>query len=166
MPDSRTGNGGRPILASYVSIGGTYPTICPSTAANIWWVKIRVDGHPVYESSKSTKKSDAIQLRDKLIAKRHRGEISGGAPDKVLVNEFLDDVLRSDIKDTTRYIREKVVGKNVRPFFGDIRAARLSTDQMEDYRQKRKAEGRRCFRRSSAAAGTANNPVSFQPVAA
>src|SRR5947209_9060889 len=109
---------------------------------DIWWVKIRVDGRPVYESSKSNKKSDAIKLRDKMLAKRHRGELSGGAPDKVLVTELLDDVLKSDIKESTRYIWEKVVEKNVRPFFGKIKAVRLSTDLMDKYRQKRKAEGR------------------------
>ena len=34
----------------------------------VWWVKLRVNGAPVYESSKSTKKSDAVILRDKLLA--------------------------------------------------------------------------------------------------
>ena len=101
---------------------------------DIWWVKIRVDGHPVYESSKSTKKSDAIKLRDKLLAKKHRGEISGGAPDKVLISELLDDVLKSDIEESTR--------KNLRPSFGKVRAARLSTDLMDRYREKRTGEGR------------------------
>lgn len=109
---------------------------------SIWWVKVRVDGRPVYESSKSSKKSEAIKLRDKLLAKRQRGELSGGAPDKVLITELLDDILKSDIKDSTRYIWEKVVEKNIRPFFGKLRAARLSTDRMDAYREKRKAEGR------------------------
>jgi integrase len=109
---------------------------------DIWWVKVRVDGRPVYESSKSTKKSDAIKLRDKLLAQRHRGELSGGAPDKVLITELLDDVLKSDIKDSTRYVWEKCIEKNVRPFFGRYRAQRLSTDLMDSYRKKRKAEGR------------------------
>jgi integrase len=108
----------------------------------IWWVKIRVDGRPVYESSKSTKKADAIRLRDKLLAKRHRGEITGGAPDRVLVSELLDDLLKSDIKPSTKYVWEKVIEKNVRPFFGKLKAQRLSTDQMDTYREKRKAEGR------------------------
>ncbi len=109
---------------------------------DIWWVKIRVDGRPVYRSSRSTKKSAAITLRDQLLAKRHRGELSGGAPDKVLINELLDDVLKSDIKESTRYIWQKVVEKNIRPFFGKLRAARLSTDQMDKYRAKRKTQGR------------------------
>jgi integrase len=109
---------------------------------DIWWVKIRVDGKPVYESSKSTKRSDATKLRDKLLSKRHRGEISGGTPDKVTIGELLDDVLKSDVKESTRYVWEKVIEKNVRPFFGSLRAVRLSTDKMDDYREKRKAEGR------------------------
>jgi hypothetical protein len=75
---------------------------------DIWWVKIRVDGRPVYESSKSTKKSDAIKLRDKFLAKRHRGEISGGIPDKVLIGELLDDLLKlGGFKPNTLYIWER-----------------------------------------------------------
>ena len=108
----------------------------------IWWVKIRVDGCPVYQSSKSTKKTDAIKLRDKLLGQRQRREVSGGSPDKVLISELLDDVLKSDIKPSTRYVWQKVVEKNVRPFFGKLRAQRLSTDHMEKYREKRTAEGR------------------------
>jgi integrase len=110
---------------------------------NIWWVKIRVNGRPVYESSKSTKKTEAIKLRDKLLAKRHRGEISGGAPDKVLIGELLDDLLRLEgYKPNTKYIWQKIIEKNVRPFFGAIRAARLTTDLIDQYREKRKRQRR------------------------
>src|ERR1039458_7653222 len=108
---------------------------------DIWWVKIRVDGRPIYESSKSTKKSEAIKLRDKLLAKKHRGEISGGAPDRVLINELLDDVLKSDIKESTRKIWRLVVEKSIRPFFGKLKATRLTTDKMDQYRKKRKDGG-------------------------
>lgn len=109
---------------------------------DIWWVKIRVDGRPVYESSKSTKKSEAIKLRDKMLAKKSRGELSGGSADKVLITDLLDDVLKSDIKPSTRYVWEKVIEKNIRPFFGKIKAQRLTTDLMDKYREKRKGEGR------------------------
>jgi integrase len=109
---------------------------------NIWWVKIRVDGRPVYESSKSDKKSEAIKLRDKLLARKARGELSGGSADKALIGELLDDVLKSDIKPSTRYVWEKVIEKNIRPFFGKVKAQRLTTDLMDQYRKKRKGEGR------------------------
>ncbi len=86
----------------------------------IWWVKIRVDGRPVYRSSRSTKKSAAITLRDQLLAKRHRGELSGGAPDKVLINELLDDVLKSDIKEINPLHLAKGRRKEHPPVFGKL----------------------------------------------
>jgi hypothetical protein len=100
-----------------------------------------VDGHPVYESSKSTKHGDAVKLRDKLLAKKSRGEVSGGSPSRVLIRELLDDVLQSDIAESTRYIWGLVIAKSLRPFFGKLKAARLTTDKMDEYRQKRKDEG-------------------------
>jgi hypothetical protein len=81
-------------------------------------------------------------LRDKLLAKKHRGEIAGGTPDKILIGELLDDVLKSDIEESTRYIWKLVVEKSLRPAFGNVRAARLSTDLMDQYRDKRTADGR------------------------
>src|SRR3984885_6384619 len=109
---------------------------------DIWGVNIGGDARPVYESSKSTKKSEAIKLRDKMLAKKHRGGLSGAVPDKVLITDLLDDVLKSDIKPSTRYVWEKVIEKNIRPFFGKIKAQRLTTDLMDKYREKRKGEGR------------------------
>jgi integrase len=109
---------------------------------DIWWVKIHVDGRPVYESSKSIKHQDAVKLRDRLLAKKSRGEISGGSPNKVLISELLDDVLQSDVAESTRYIWRLVIEKNLRPFFGKLRAAALTTDKMDEYRVKRKKAGR------------------------
>ena len=98
----------------------------------VWWARVYIDNKPISRSSKSTKKSDAIKLRDQLLAKKHRGEITGGTPDKVLIGELLDDVLKSDIEESTRYIWKAVVEKNLRPSFGKVRAARLSTDLMDN----------------------------------
>ncbi len=108
---------------------------------NIWWVQVYVDGKPIVQSSKSTKRSDASNLRNRLLAKKERGDASQGSANTVLIGELLDDILKSDIKPTTRYIWEKVVAKNIRPFFGKLKAQRLSTDHMERYREFRKGEG-------------------------
>jgi integrase len=54
---------------------------------------------------------------------------------------LLDDVLKSDIEDSTRYIWKLVVEKNLRPSFGKVRAARLSTDLMDRYRERRIGQG-------------------------
>jgi integrase len=80
--------------------------------------------------------------RNRLLSKKYRGEISGGKPRTVLVGELLDDVVKSDIKESTRYIWDKVIEKSVRPFFGKLKAQRLSTDHMDAYREQRKTEGR------------------------
>lgn len=52
-------------------------------------------------------------------------------------------MLKSHIKESTRYIRQKVVEKNIRPFFGKLRPAGLPTDQMDKYREKRKPRAAR-----------------------
>jgi integrase len=55
--------------------------------------------------------------------------------------ELLYDLIKSDVKESTRYIYEKIIEKNIRPFFGRIKAHRLTTDLMDDYRKKRRAAG-------------------------
>ena len=77
-----------------------------------------------------------------MIAQRHRGEFKGGASDTVTIGELLDDVLKSDITGSTRYVWKAVIEKNIRPFFGKIRAVKLTTDKMDAYREKRKGEER------------------------
>jgi integrase len=109
---------------------------------DIWWVRVSVGNKQHRESSKSTKKADAIKLRDKLLGKKHRRELSGGPIESVLISELLDDVLKSDIEASTHYVWGLVVEKHLRPFFGKIRAARLSTDLLDDYREKRIEAGR------------------------
>ena len=104
-----------------------------------WWVQVYVDGKPHVVSSKSKDKAEAKRLRDQLLAKKIRGEV-GGNPEKVLVTELLDDLLAADVAESTRDNRRQVVEKNVRPFFGPIRAARLTTDLFNQYRAKRRLE--------------------------
>ena len=87
----------------------------------IWWVQVCVDNKKIRQSSKSPKKSEAIKLRDKLLGKKHRREITGGPAESVLIGELLDDTLKSDIEESTRYIWKLVVEKNLRPFFGKIK---------------------------------------------
>ncbi len=112
---------------------------------NVWWVKVYVGGKARRESSKSEKLEDAKRLRDKLLGQKHRGEISGGSADKVTVSELLDDLLEygsSNIRASTAYIWKLVIEKNLRPFFGTLRAQKVTTEKLKEYRRKRLAEGR------------------------
>src|SRR4051794_30795917 len=98
---------------------------------NIWWVKVYVDGQPHRESSKSEKYEDAKRLRDKLLGQKHRGEISGGHPDRVTVGELLNDFLedaKANVRPSTEYIYRKVTENSLRPFFGALKARKVTTD--------------------------------------
>jgi integrase len=110
-----------------------------------WWVKIYIDGKPHRESSKSEKYEDAKRLRDKLLGQKHRGEISGGHPDRVTVGELLDDFLeyaKGNVRPSTEYIYRKVTENSLRPFFGTLRACKVTSDTLREYRRLRISEGR------------------------
>jgi integrase len=109
----------------------------------IWWVKVHADGRPVYESSGSVNKSDAIRLRDRMLAKKERGELQGRFG-VVLIDELLNDFLvyaKTHVRPETGYIYRKVVERHIRPFFGKLKVQRLTTRHFEDYRATRAAAG-------------------------
>src|SRR5205814_7000757 len=60
----------------------------------------------------------------------------------VTVGELLDDMLESGTRTTpqTLYIYKLYIEKQLRPFFGKIKAAKLTTNHFKSYRAKRKAE--------------------------
>ena len=112
---------------------------------NVWWVKVYVNGKPLRESSKSTKFEDGKRLRDKLLGQKHRGEISGGNPARVTVGELLDDFLehaQSNVRESTAYIYRKVTENSLRPYFATLKACKVTTDKLNEYRRSRVSEGR------------------------
>jgi integrase len=106
-----------------------------------WWVQIHIDGRPVRQSTGTTSYADAIKYRDKLLAKRVRGEIVGGTPDKVTVGELLNDLLASTQHAETAKVRRYVIEANLRPYFGKMKASRLTTAKIEEYRTSRVKAG-------------------------
>jgi integrase len=116
---------------------------------NVWWVKVYIGGKAHRETSKTATAEgtyeDAKRLRDKLLGQKHRGEISGGHPDRVTVGELLDDVLEyatTNIRPSTEYIWRLVIEKNIRPFFATLKAQKVTTEKLKEYRRKRISEGR------------------------
>jgi integrase len=112
---------------------------------NIWWVKVYVGGKPHRESSKSEKYEDAKRLRDKLLGQKHRGEISGGKPERVTVGELLDDFLedaKGHVRANTAYIYSKVTNGHLRRFFGTLRACKVTSETLREYRRLRLGAGR------------------------
>ncbi len=102
-----------------------------------WWVKVHIDGRAVYESTGTESYTEAIKHRNKMLAKKTRGELTGGAPDKVAISELLDDLLKNTAREETAKVRRYVIEANLRPFFGKMKASRLTTAHIEQYRERR-----------------------------
>jgi integrase len=96
-------------------------------------------------SSKSESRSKAVKLREQILKQKMTGTLPGREAMKVTCGELLDDVLRhveEQGKPSTAKIWKLVIDANLRPFFGHLKATRISTDKLREYRDKRKGEGR------------------------
>jgi integrase len=112
---------------------------------DVWYVSFWADGRQIQKSSGSQKRQDAVRLRDQLLGKKARGEMGDIVSAKVTCGELLDDLLEyadSNIKASTARIWKLVIEASIRPFFGDLRAAKLTTEKLKEFRRKRSAEGR------------------------
>ena len=112
---------------------------------NIWHVLYWADGVQRQKSSKSSNIQDAKKLRDQILGKKARGEMAPFAAEKITCGELLDDVLRhveENAKASTAKIWKLVIEANLRPFFGHLKATKVSTERMREYRKKRISAGR------------------------
>ena len=112
------------------------------TCTLIWWVKgYDRQGRPIYESSHSSRYEDALKLQRKIIAQVEAMQRSGGGADSIRIAELLDDMLTdSQVKANSKYIYQKVIDAHVRPFFGRLRACKLTSDHLKQYRRRRISE--------------------------
>ncbi|MEP7366317.1 MAG: hypothetical protein ABI972_23915 [Acidobacteriota bacterium] len=112
---------------------------------NVWYISYWVDGKQVQKSSGSTNIQDAKRLRDQILGKKARGEIIVSDAAKVTCGQLLDDLLAhydaGNAKATTTRVFRWCIDANLKPYFGDVKAATLSTPKLKAYREKRKAEG-------------------------
>jgi integrase len=111
----------------------------------IWYVSFWVDGKQVQKSSGSSNIQDAKKLRDQILGKKARGEIVASDAGKVTCGELLDDLLvhyeSGNAKPTTTRVFRWCMDANLKPYFGAVKAASLSTQKLKRYREKRKADG-------------------------
>lgn len=112
---------------------------------NVWYVTYWVDGKQYQKSSRSCDIRDAKKLRDQIMGRKARGEIGNAVAERITCGQLLDDVLEhcdSNARSSTAKIWRLCVEANLRPFFGHLKAAALTTDKLKDYRRKRLSEGR------------------------
>ncbi len=112
---------------------------------NIWYVSYWVDGKQYQKSSHSSDVRDARRLRDEILGRKVRGEVGNVAVERTTCGQLLDDLLEhaeANAKGSTAKIWRLVIESNLRPFFGHLKPAALTTEKLKDYRRKRTAEGR------------------------
>lgn len=111
----------------------------------IWYIALWVDGKQIQKSSGSTNFQDAKKIRDQLLGKKVRGEIAASKASNVTCGELLDDLLSHYESGNARPMTARVfrwcIEANLRPYFGNLRAASLSTEKLKQYREKRKTDG-------------------------
>ena len=108
----------------------------------IWWCRVHVDGRPVDESSKSDNYETAKRHLAKMNGREVRGEL-GGANAKLKMDRILDEFIRAltvRVGDDTLKIQTLVVNAHLKPFFGSMRAEKITTDALISYRESRSRE--------------------------
>lgn len=107
-----------------------------------FWIKYYRNGRCFQESSKSDKKSEAMRL-----LKHREGQIVEGRFPGLQINKTTtDDLMGLLIKDYELNAR-KAIGKvkgyvaNLRESFGGMRAANITSQHIQSYRERRRAEG-------------------------
>ena len=127
----------------------------------IWYVQIWIDGQRHRESSKSTKKADAIRLRDKLLGQKARGELVPAVKGDS-INRHIDSFMRhvkSELDEGSKRMYRAAFA-HVKPVFGHLKPGKLTTDMLRAYREKREKETVHKFNRKTSASFDTGKPVS------
>lgn len=101
-------------------------------------------GKQIQRSTKTDRFDEAKKWRDRYLGKKLRGEVNS-AVDRVSCGQLLDDLLahsRTRCREYTVKVWEWTINANVRPAFGHLKAASLTSDQFKAYREKRLADGK------------------------
>jgi integrase len=106
----------------------------------VWWIKYYRDGKPFYESSGSVKSGDAQRLLGQRRAEIFAGTHLGNAARKITISELLDDLVRDyKVNGKDAVWCEGVVRNRLRPYFGAMRATKLTYSDAMLYVEQRQA---------------------------
>ena len=110
----------------------------------IWWVKVfDYKGKPIRRSTGSSNEADADDLLGQLLRERPCGDLatvgSSGAINIAYVLDAYMERKRKLAPGTARTYRSQI-NNLLKPYFGLILPAKLTTDMLTDYREMRERE--------------------------
>jgi integrase len=123
---------------------GIYPRIHVAKDGSvglIWWVRVWKDAKPISQSAESSRYSDAVALKKKLISEIETGRRAGGNVDQIRLARVLDDyVAECDVSERVRQEYRLQADNRIKPKLGKVRIVKLTSDRFKEYRKLRVAE--------------------------
>lgn len=115
-------------------------SIFKQNGSRFWWVCYYVNGKPVRESCGSEKITDAQNLLKEKNGQVVSGNFVSTKVQRITVAELFEAVL-TDYRNNEKTIAwaERVWKLHLKPFFGDMRATNVGTDQIAAYISERKS---------------------------
>ena len=109
---------------------------------NVWWIKYYRAGRPFRETSKSTKRADAVALLQKRLGQVSQGQLINPRADRVLFDELTRDYLASYEVNAFRSLpAARVYVAHLLRSFGGFAAHRIGTADVRDYVRRCQQEG-------------------------
>ncbi len=110
---------------------------------NVWWVKFYDNGRPRYESSGSTKETDAKRLLSLRVGQVVEGKCPAPEAQRTTFEDLardLENEYQANGRRSIRSLRGRL--KNLRRFFGPFRAAAITSREIDQYKLMRQREGK------------------------
>jgi len=108
----------------------------------MWWIKFYDNGRPRYESSRSTKETDAKRLLSLRLGQVEQGNCPAPEAQRTTFEDLAHD-LENEYKANGRrslgHLKVRIT--HLRRFFGSMRAASITTSEVQKYIIKRQGEG-------------------------
>ncbi len=110
----------------------------------VWWLKYYDNGRPRYETSRSTKETDAKRLLSLRLGQVEQGNCPAPEAQKARFEDLaldLENEYRANGRRSLEHLIDRI--KHLRRFFGSMRAAAITTSEVQKYIVKRQGEGAR-----------------------
>ncbi len=108
----------------------------------IWWLKYYDNGRPRFESSASTKETDAKRLLSLRLGQVVEGKCPAPEALRTTFEDLAQDLeneYRANGRRTLRHLLDRIT--HLRRFFGSMRAGNITTAEVQKYIVKRQSEG-------------------------
>jgi len=109
--------------------------------SSVWWLKYRANGRLMRESTETEKEQEAKCLLKRREGAAEEGRVIIPRADRVTVGVLLDE-LKQEYETNERRSIERLGFSlaRLRPFFGHLRASRLTSADVTRYKAQRQAE--------------------------